>query len=171
MIHSDLLLEIANAFDLSLLHPTNPASTRYSDNNNNSNLVINLMFLRYNSLELNNHSILPELWYLSDHTSLVVEIHISKEFFQNKRYSIIKNSDEEMKYIFEIIKNFKKVDTLHLMNKESLEFVVQEFATILDHMWQKHSKWVKTTKQLKYWWNKECQVNLSNYRSSRWIEI
>jgi len=65
----------------------------------------------------------------------VVEIHISKEFFQNKRYSIIKNSDEEMKYIFEIIKNFKKVDTLHLMNKESLEFVVQEFATILDHMW------------------------------------
>lgn len=45
-----------------------------------------------------------------------------------------------MKYIFEIIKNFKKVDTLHLMNKESLEFVVQEFATILDHMWQKHSK-------------------------------
>jgi len=70
----------------------------------------------------------------------VVEIHISKEFFQNKRYSIIKNSDEEMKYIFEIIKNFKKVDTLHLMNKESLEFVVQEFATILDHMWQKHSK-------------------------------
>jgi len=70
----------------------------------------------------------------------VVEIHISKEFFQNKRYSIIKNSDEEMKYIFEIIKNFKKVDTLHLMNKESLEFVVQEFATILDHIWQKHSK-------------------------------
>jgi len=40
--------------------PTNQVPTRYSDNQNDSNLVIDLMFLQLNSSELNNHMIYPK---------------------------------------------------------------------------------------------------------------
>ena len=73
-IRSDLLFDIFDAFNLSFSHLTHTVPTRYSDNSKNSNLVIDLMFLRPNSLELNNHSILPELQYSLDHTFLVVNL-------------------------------------------------------------------------------------------------
>ena len=50
-IHSNLLFDIFDAFNLSFSHFTHSVPTRYSDNSKNSNLVINLMFLRPNSLE------------------------------------------------------------------------------------------------------------------------
>ena len=78
--HSALLIDIANAFELLFLHPTNSISTRYLDNNNNSNSVINLMFLRLNLLEFDSYTILPELQFPSDHALLVVDIHITEEF-------------------------------------------------------------------------------------------
>jgi len=84
-IHSDLFLDIADTFDLLFSYSTNFISTRYSDNNNDSNSVINLIFFRSNSLELNNYLILPDLWYSLDHTTLVVNIHISEEFIQDNR--------------------------------------------------------------------------------------
>ena len=59
-VYSDLLFNIADTFNLSFSHPTHPIPTRYLDNNKNSNSIIDLMFLRPNSLELNNHSILSE---------------------------------------------------------------------------------------------------------------
>jgi len=50
-----LLIDITNTFDLSFLYSTNFVSTRYLDNDNYSNSVINLMFLRPNSLEFDSH--------------------------------------------------------------------------------------------------------------------
>lgn len=44
-VHSDLLLDIADASILSLSHPTHSFPTRCVDNSENSNLVIDLMFL------------------------------------------------------------------------------------------------------------------------------
>jgi len=58
---SDDLIMIADSFDLALSSPTNPGSTRFSDTTGESNSVINLMFLRHGSVELNNHSILSGL--------------------------------------------------------------------------------------------------------------
>ena len=44
-IHCDLLTDIADFINLCIFKSTNQVSTRYSDNQNNLNSVINLMFL------------------------------------------------------------------------------------------------------------------------------
>jgi len=60
-VHSNLIFDIVNTFNLSFSYSTCPISIRYLDNSRNLNLVINLMFFRLNSSELDNYSILPEL--------------------------------------------------------------------------------------------------------------
>ena len=44
-IHTNTLREIANSFNLGLSTPINQVSTKYTDNPNKSNSVIDLMFL------------------------------------------------------------------------------------------------------------------------------
>ena len=58
--HSDLLIDIMNSLSLGLSYPTNPVPTKYLDNNQSLNSVIDLMFLRYSLEELDNHTIHPE---------------------------------------------------------------------------------------------------------------
>ena len=65
-MHSDLLVDIVDSFDLMLLYSTNQVFTRYLDNANNTNSVINLIFLRSNSSELDNHIIYLELYYITN---------------------------------------------------------------------------------------------------------
>jgi len=55
--HKDTLFEIADSFHVELSKPTEFFPTRYSDNTQDSNLVLDLMFLHPNSMEHNNHSI------------------------------------------------------------------------------------------------------------------
>jgi len=93
-IHSNLLMDISDSLDLSLSISTNQVSTRYSDDVQNSNSVVNLMFFRPNSLELNNHTIYSDFCYLFDHIPLTVDIFIIKEFVPKKQHTIIKNSGE-----------------------------------------------------------------------------
>jgi len=78
-IHSDTLIEVAGSLHLELSRPTEQVSTRYLDNQQNSNLVIDLMFLRPESLEHNNHSIYSDWRLTSDHAPLTVNISIFKE--------------------------------------------------------------------------------------------
>ena len=60
-VYADTLIETADSFDLKLSIPINWVSTQYVDNFNDSNSIINLMFLRNNSTEIDNYYILPEL--------------------------------------------------------------------------------------------------------------
>jgi len=83
-IHSNLLVDVADSFDLMLSYPTNQVLTRYSDNVNDANSVIDLMFLKHNSLEFDNYTIYSELQYLSNHALLMVNISIIKEFILDK---------------------------------------------------------------------------------------
>ena len=68
-----------DSLSLGLSVPTNCVSTRYLNNSQDFNSVINLMFLRYRSEELDHNSIYPD-WYLSsDHVLLTATIPIIKE--------------------------------------------------------------------------------------------
>ena len=55
--HSNLLFDIMNSFNLDLSEPINCVSMKYSDNSQELNSVLDLIFLYFRSEELNNHSI------------------------------------------------------------------------------------------------------------------
>jgi len=86
---------IADSFNLELSIPTNQVPTRYSDMVSEANSVIDLMFLWSRSNELNNHSIHPEWWLFSNHTSITVSIPIAEENIVTSKFSIAKNSKEK----------------------------------------------------------------------------
>ena len=84
LAYSDILMEIADSLKLGLSSPVHQLPTQYVDNVNNYYSVIDLMFLWPDSVEFNNYFILPESWYLLDHTPLTIDISISKEFIQDR---------------------------------------------------------------------------------------
>jgi len=77
--HKDTLFKIADSFHVELFKPTEILPTRYSDNTQDSNLVLDLVFLHPNSIEHNNHHIHPEWRLTSDHAPITIDIHIHKE--------------------------------------------------------------------------------------------
>ena len=76
-IHSDLLTDVVDAMNLGLSKYNDQVSTRYSDNQQDSKLIINLMFLRLNSLEYDNHCIHPDWWLTLDYMLLTVSIAVT----------------------------------------------------------------------------------------------
>ena len=128
---------------------TNQFSTRYLDNHNDLNSVINLIFLRQDSLKLDNHMIYPD-WRLSlDYTSLSVNITVIEEHVQTKKCTLVKNSKEEEKFIEELINTIAKLNTENISNKEMLEQIVQTLANEIDRLWLKHSKVINITRHSK----------------------
>jgi len=59
-VHSDTLFDIADSFSLAISKPSEDFPTRFSDNDHNSNLVLDLVFLYSFSSEFNHHHIHPE---------------------------------------------------------------------------------------------------------------
>ena len=111
---SDNLMIIADSFNLDLSIPTHHVSTRYLDTASDSNLVIDLMFLRSSSTELNNHSIHPDWWLFLDHAPLTVSIPIIEENIISSKFSIARNSEEEASFIKDVSYAIKNIDTTDL---------------------------------------------------------
>ena len=82
--HSDNLIIITDTFNLGLSTSTNQISTRYSDNIQEANSVLDLMFLHFGSDKLDNHVIHPDWGLISDHTPLKIIISIIEEHTQTK---------------------------------------------------------------------------------------
>jgi len=98
-VYSNVLMEVANSFDLKLSTPVYQVPTWYANNLNDSNSVIDLMFLWANSIEFDNYFILLDLHSSSDCASLIVDIFIKKEFIQDIQQKIIKNSKKEKEFV------------------------------------------------------------------------
>ena len=144
-----MLIDISNSLDLSLSKSNNQVSTRYLDNTQDMNSVINLIFLRLNFSEFDYYTIYPEFCCLSNYTLLIVDISIIEKFIPNK-CTIIKNSEED-KFITDLIKAIKKINTKQISNQESLKLAIQEFTNKSDVIWYKYSKYVNITKYSKAW--------------------
>ena len=167
---SDNLIMIADSFDLTLSSLTNPSPTRFSDTIGESNMVIDLMFLRNGSEELDNHSILPDSCLSSDHAPLRIDIPISSEIIHMSKLSIIPKSEQETEFIKDVISNFNTIDTSNIEDIEKLEQVVNLLGSIVDQVWSKNAKKSKITKHSKQWWSEPCSQALNNYRAARNLE-
>ena len=97
-------------------------------------------------------------------------IAIEDKNINEVKYFIAKNSEEEAKFIKEILIAIKKIDISDLLNISKLEEVVNSLASSINSAWNKNSKHVKITKHSKSWWNKECNCTLINYRTTRSLE-
>ena len=120
-IHCDLFNNIVDSMDLCLSKSTNQILTRYLENQNDLNLVIDLMFFQPNSSELKNHMTHPKWRLSSDHAPLTVEIVIIEEYVQTKKHTIVKNSKEEKKFLAKLIETIRELNTENILNKEILK--------------------------------------------------
>jgi len=147
--HSDLFIDITDSLSLGLSYPTNSVPTRYSDNDQSLNSVINLMFLRYSFKELDNHTIHPEWRLALDHAPLTITISIEKQHILNRKHSIIKGSIEEKAFIKNVIKDIIIIDTSFLTNIESLEKAINSFDKAIKSTWEKNSKIINISRHSK----------------------
>jgi len=147
--HSNDLFIIADSFNLELSIPTNQVPTRYSDNCQDANLVLDLMFLCFRSSELNNHVIHPEWRLISNHTSLTITISIVEEHIQTKKHTIIKYSEEEHTFVKELIEVIRNIDNNNIFDVDYLDSIVLEFASLIENIWVKNLKVVNIMKHSK----------------------
>ena len=100
-IYMDILHEIADNSNLELLLLINLVFIWYIDNIQDSDSVIDLMFLYVNLEKFNNHQILPNLRNQFNHVLLSVFIIIEEEFVSEKKQTIAKrkkNSSKSSKF-------------------------------------------------------------------------
>jgi len=167
---SDDLFAIPDSFNLFLSFPIEHFPTRFSDNSNNSNSVIDLMFLHCDSEEINLHIIYPDWRLTSDHAPLTISIPIVKEHISTQKKSLIKNSTKEAEFVNEVIASFSKIDASNIVNTHDLDDIVKKWVDIVNYTWSKYSKFVNITKHSKCWWNDKCNQDLASYRLSKSIE-
>jgi len=111
---SNNLLIIADSFNLDLSFPTNRVPTRYSNNKNDSNSVIDLMFLWSSLRKLDSHLIHLD-WHLSlDHAFLMITIPIVEEYVNSFKCSISKDSDEKALFIKDVFLIFRNLNTFNI---------------------------------------------------------
>ena len=163
------LSKIANSFNLkqSLLITQFPI--RYADNLNDPNSIIDLMFFRSHSKKFNTHLILPDLRSPSNHTSLIVNITIQKEFLQEKQLSIYKSNNEEKKFIKHLRKAIENINTSNICDIQILKITIKTFASSSEIIWREHKKQVQITKKSKEQQNSKCISKIELYQNSRFI--
>ena len=167
---SDNLMIVADSFNLALSSPTNSYPTRYSNTVGEANSIIDLMFLRYGSSQLNQHSIHPDSHLASDHTPLTITIPIADKIVSTSKLSIPQNSKQETTFVEEIIVIFKNLETSNITDKDNLENTVNHLKALIKQAWTKNMKCLRIMKHSKQWWMEECSRSLDNYRTTRSLE-
>ena len=168
-ISNDLII-FTDSLDLSLSIPTNQVPTRYTDNTNESNSTINLMFIQCNFPILNNHSIHPE-WCLSfDYALLTITIPISEEIVNTHKSNIKKCSNEETQFLEDAANIIKNLNILNLMDIHMLENVINKLAIKVEETWNQNAKLTNIMMHSKSWWDNNCSRELKKYRTSKSLE-
>ena len=127
--YANVFQEAADSLNLDLSIPINPVSAWYADSSQDSNLVLDLMFLQEDMKEFNNYHILSDLWNSSNHTSLLVSIIIKEEFIQERKQSIVRNIEKKRKFIDELRNKISNVDITNILNLSTLLNVLKHGKT------------------------------------------
>ena len=126
--YKNILFEVADSFQLEISKPVKFHPTRYSNNSSIPNSVLDLVFLWPGYPEFNSHRIHPE-WRLSlDYAPITIKIPIVKEYIQTKKCSLIKDSEEEVLFIKELIHSITNINTSQILYANNLEATVQRIA-------------------------------------------
>jgi len=91
-------------------------------------------------VEINNHSIHPDLQLSSDHAPLSVTITIEEENIDMFKLSIAKNSEEEKKFTNNILLAIKNINISDLSDISKIENVTNSFASIVELAWKANAK-------------------------------
>jgi len=91
-------------------------------------------------VEINNHSIHPDLQLSSDHTPLSVTITIEEENINMFKLSMAKNSKEEKKFTNNISLAIKNIDISDLSDISKIEDVTNSFTSIVELAWKANAK-------------------------------
>ena len=150
--------------------PTNQILTRYTDNINDSNLTIDLVFLQCNSPTLNNYFIHLKWCLSSDHAPLTVTIPISEEFINTCKNTIWKDSTKEAQFVKNTINVIKNLNVLNLLDIYMLENIVNNFTKNIDNIWNKNVKLTNITWHSKSWWDDNYSSELKKYRLLKSLE-
>jgi len=81
---------------------------------------------------LDNHFILPDSHLSSDYAPLSIDISIFEEIINMSKLTITPKSEQETKFIKDIISNFKMLDTLNIEDIVKLKQVVNQLGLIID---------------------------------------
>ena len=127
--YANVFQEAADSLNLDLSIPINPVSAWYADSSQDSNLVLDLMFLQEDMKEFNNYHILSDLWNSSNHTSLLISIIIKEEFIQERKQSIVRNIEKKRKFIDELRNKISNVDITNILNLSTLLNVLKHGKT------------------------------------------
>jgi len=76
LYNSNSLFDIADSFSMNIFNPIKNVPTRFSDNDNNTNSVLNLVFLHPSFPKFNHHVIHLDWRLSSDHASITIDILI-----------------------------------------------------------------------------------------------
>jgi len=99
-----------------------------------------------------------------------VSIPIAEENIITSKFSIVKNSEEEENFIKDVSYIIKNIDISDLSDSNKLEDATNSLTLSLENVWRMNSKQVNIMRYSKSWWNKECSLALSNYRSTRSLD-
>ena len=96
---------------------------------------------------------------------LVFEKHI-----QTKKHSLVKDSDEEKRFINELINYICEIDISNISDIVSLESSVLTITHTTESLWAQYLKTVNITKHSKSWYDLNCNRDLEKYRFLKYIE-
>ena len=133
-LHRDTLFDITDSFQLEISRPPEFLPTRYSNNSQDSNLVLDLVFLQPNLTKQNNHHIYLDWRLTSDYAPISVDISIAEEYIQTTKGVLARNSKKEDCFIEELTKFIKNLKTDSILNSNVLEGIVNSLTTNVDNI-------------------------------------
>ena len=148
-IHTEDLMSIIDSLGLELATPINPGPTRFVDNQQDSNSVLNLVFMNPNNSGFNKHTLNPDICLPSDYVSLIIEVGIKEENIDYTFQAIKKDSKEEEAFIRDILKGIKNIDTSELKNQMDIQRCATALSTTFKDAWFIHSSTKRITKHSK----------------------